>query len=166
MKFAASWESSKDSTVKTSAYHKFSFFDNGKDQAENFIKTVGNIPKDGYRLLPAVEVTKSGAALAYLPNKETIVSELLEYCDTIKDEYGVYPIIITGDKFYKKYLKNDFSGYKLWIIDLFSKPNSINWSLWNYSPRGKLNGTSNTKNYISLSVFNGTRADFTEFQYK
>lgn len=166
VQFSSSWESSKDSTVKTGAYHKFSFFDDGKVQAENFIETVGKISSDGYRLIPAVDITKSGLSLAYLPDKETIVSELKEYCEAIESEYGVNPIIITGDKFYNKYLKSDFSGYKLWIIDFFSKPNSINWSLWCYSPRGKLGGTSNTENYISLSVFNGTRSDFSKLQFK
>lgn len=163
--FDASWNNSKDSTVKTGAYHKFSFTDDGKSQAENFIQTVGKITKNGYRLIPAVEVTKSRLSLAYSPEKDTVVKELKEYCKAIKDEYGVNPIIITGDKFYKDFLKNDFSGYKLWIIDLFSKPDSISWSLWNYSPRGKLEGTSNSKNYINLSVFNGSKHDFSKLQY-
>lgn len=163
--FSASWNNSKDSTVKTGAYHKFSFTDDGQAQAENFIHTVGKISNNGYRLFPAVEVTKSGLSLAYLPDKETVVSELKEYCKAIKDEYGVNPIIITGDKFYKNYLKDDFSGYKLWIIDLFSRPDSINWSLWNYSPRGKLNGTSKSNNYVNLSVFNGSRQEFADLQF-
>lgn len=163
--FEASWNNSKDSTVKTGAYHKLSFSEDGKSQAENFIQTVGKISNDGYRLLPAVEVTKSGMSLAYSPEKDTVVSILKEYCKAIKDEYAVNPIIITGDKFYKEYLKDDFASYKLWIIDLFSKPDSISWSLWNYSPRGKLNGTSNSNNYIDLSVFNGDRQDFVKLQY-
>ena len=165
MQLSASWEDSKDSTVKTGAYHKFSFSDDGEEQAKNFINTVGRISNDGYRLYPAVEVTKSGLSLASPPKKETVVKELKEYCKTIKNEYAVNPIIITGDKFYKEYLKDDFSGYKLWIIDLLSKPKSINWSLWCYSPRGKLNGTSETNNYISLSAFNGTRENFSKIQY-
>lgn len=163
--FSASWEESKESTVKTGAYHKFSFSDNGQTQAKNFINTVGKISNDGYRLYPAVEVTKSGLSLASPPKKEAVVGALKEYCKTIKNEYAVNPIIITGDKFYKEYLKDDFSGYKLWIIDLLSKPESINWSLWCYSPRGKLNGISEGKNYISLSAFNGTRENFSKIQY-
>ncbi len=163
--FSASWEESKESTVKTGAYHKFSFSDDGQTQAKNFINTVGKISNDGYRLYPAVEVTKSGLSLASPPKKESVVSALKEYCKTIKNEYAVNPIIITGDKFYKEYLKDDFSGYKLWIIDLLSKPESINWSLWCYSPRGKLNGISEVKNFISLSAFNGTRENFSKIQY-
>lgn len=164
--FKTSWESSKDSTVKTGAYHKFSFSDDGTNQAENFIKTVGKISSDGYRLYPAVEITKSGLSLAYSPKKETVVNELKKFCKAVNDEYGVNPIIITGDKFYKDYLQNDFSGYKLWIIDLFSKPSSISWSFWCYSPRGKLNGISKTNNYIDLSAFKGSKQDFIKLQYR
>lgn len=164
--FENSWDNSKDSTVKTGAYHKFSFSDDGKIQAENFVKTVGKISNDGYRLFPAVEITKSGLSLGYLPDKETVVKELKEYCKVIKNEYGFNPIIMTGDKFYQDYLKDDFSGYKLWIIDLFSEPKSISWSFWNYSPRGKANGISNKNNYVNLSVFNGSKQDFISFQYK
>lgn len=164
--FKSSWENSKDSTVKTGAYHKFSFSDDGKNQAENFIKTVGKISSDGYRLFPAVEITKSGLSLAYSPKKEDVVIELKKFCKAVKDEYGENPIIITGDKFYKEYLQDDFAGYTLWIIDLFSKPDSINWKLWCYSPRGKQNGFSNTKNYMNLSAFNGSRQDFIKLQYK
>lgn len=163
--FDASWNNSKDSTVKTGAYHKFSFTDDGQSQAENFIRTVGKISKNGYRLIPAVEVAKSGLSLAYSPKIDTVVSELKAYCNAIKDEYGVNPIIITGDKFYKDYLKDDFSNYSLWIIDLLSKPDSINWSLWNYSPRGRIEGTSNSKNYINLSVFNGSKNNFSKIQF-
>ncbi len=163
--FDASWNNSKDSTVKTGAYHKFSFTDDGQSQAENFIRTVGKISKNGYRLIPAVEVTKSGLSLAYSPKKDTVVSELKAYCNAINDEYGVNPIIITGDKFYKDYLKDDFSEYSLWIIDLLSKPDSIHWSLWNYSPRGRIEGTSNSKNYINLSVFNGSKHNFSKIQF-
>lgn len=164
--FKASWSNAKDSTVKTGAYHKFSFSDSGTSQAENFIKTVGKISDDGYRLFPAVEITKSGLSLAQSPDKETVVKELKNYCNAIKAEYGFYPLIMTGDKFYKDYLKDDFSSYKLWIIDLFSKPSSISWSFWGYSPRGKINGVSNAKNYVNLSVFNGSKQDFISFQYK
>lgn len=164
--FKTSWDSAKDSTVKTGAYHEFSFSDDGKAQAENFIKTVGKISDDGYRLFPAVKITKSGLSLAQSPDKETVVNELKSYCNAIKSEYGFYPIIMTGDKFYKDYLKDDFASYKLWIIDLFSKPNSINWSFWCYSPRGRINGISNTKNYVNLSIFNGSKQDFISFQYK
>lgn len=164
--FETSWESSKESTIKTGAYHKFSFSDDGTSQAENFIKTVGKISKDGYRLYPAVEITKSGLSLAYSPKKDAVVSELKKFCKAIQDEYGVNPIIITGDKFYEEYLQDDFSGYTLWIIDLFSKPNSISWSFWCYSPRGKLNGISKTNNYFDLSAFNGSRHDFIKIQYR
>lgn len=164
--FKASWDNSKDSTVKTGAYHKFSFSDDGETQAENFIKTVGKIANSGYRLHPAVEVTKNGLSLAYSPDKDTVVRELKKFCKAVKDEYGVNPIIITGDKFYKDYLQDDFSGFKLWIVDLFSKPSSISWSLWCYSPRGKLNGISNSGNYINLSAFNGSKQDFIKLQYR
>ena len=164
--FKASWDNSKDSTVKTGAYHKFSFSDDGETQAENFIKTVGKIANSGYRLYPAVEVTKNGLSLAYSPDKDTVVRELKKFCKAVKGEYGVNPIIITGDKFYKDYLQDDFSGFKLWIVDLFSKPDSISWSLWCYSPRGKLNGISNSSNYINLSAFNGSKQDFIKLQYR
>lgn len=164
--FKTSWDNSKDSTVKTGAYHKFSFSHDGKTQAENFINTVGKISNDGYRLFPAVEITKSGISLAFSPEKETVVEELKKYCKAIKDEYGFNPIIITGNKFFEDYLKDDFSGYKLWIIDLFSKPNSIDWSFWSYNPRGKINGISNKNNYVNLSVFKGSKQDFVSFQYK
>lgn len=163
--FETSWDNSKNSTVKTGAYHKFTFSDDGETQAENFIKAVGKISNDGYRLFPAVEITKIGLSLAYSPDKETIVNELKKYCKAVKDEYGFNPIIMTGDKFYNDYLKDDFSEYKIWITDLFSEPKSISWSFWNYSPRGTVNGVSNRKNYVNLSVFNGSKQDFINFQY-
>lgn len=164
--FKTSWDNAKDSTVKTGAYHKFSFSSDGKAQAENFINTVGKISSDGYRLFPAVEITKEGVSLAFSPEKQTIVEELKKYCKAIKDEYGFNPIIITGNSFYEDYLKDDFAGFKLWIIDLFSEPKSIDWDFWNYSPRGKIGGVSNKNNYVNLSVFKGSKQDFMNFQYK
>ena len=57
-KFVQNWENAKNANLLSGAYHFFSYDSEGKTQAENFIKTVGE-DLEG-RLLPVVDVEYYG----------------------------------------------------------------------------------------------------------
>ena len=153
-KFAVNWKNAHDCGLVAGAYHFFSFDSAGKTQAENFIKTVGDLSND---LLPMVDVEYYGDKIDNPPDKETVQKELQDYLDILEERYGVKPMIYCSKLIWNRYLKDDFSEYALWVrnvyypiwLDFGSK-----WSIWQYQDTGLLSGYSGYEKYIDMNVLN------------
>ena len=145
------WLDSKDCELMTGAYHLFAPTKSGKKQAEYFCEAMGNSIKD--RLIPAVEV-KLYSIYALLPPKaDEVIRNLTDFCNYIKSKYGVYPIIITDKRCYKKYLQG-FDEFQFIIKSYFSDvKNGLPSDFWCYNPRVRVNGYSNGKEYFSMFVY-------------
>ncbi len=154
-KFDENWKNAKEAELLSGAYHFFSYDSEGRTQAENFIKTVGEDLKG--RLVPAVDVEYYGDKEQNPPNKEDVVRELKVFLEMIEKEYGKKPLIYTRSDIYYKYLKGEFDEYKKWISSLYT-PISWNykddWYIWQYLNRGELDGYIGGEKYIDLNVFN------------
>ena len=154
-RFAKNWQNAQKAGLLSGAYHFFSYDSKGVTQAENFINTVGSDMKE--RLLPAVDVEYYGNKEEFPPEKEDVVRELNAFLNRVEEEYGVKPLIYTRSDIYKKYLKEEFDGYKKWISSLYS-PLSWNykddWYIWQYLNRGELEGYTGGEKYIDLNVLN------------
>ena len=153
--FAENWENAAKAGLLSGAYHFFSYDSPGSDQAENFIRTVGDDLKG--RLLPAVDVEYYGDKEENPPAKDDVVRELTVFLNTLEAKYGVKPMIYTRSEIYNKYL-DGFSGeYKMWMSSLYT-PLSWNykgdWYIWQYLNRGALEGYSGGEKYIDLNVLN------------
>ena len=154
-RFAANWVNAEKAGLPSGAYHFFSYDTPGNTQAENFIKTVGDILEG--RLLPVVDVEYYGDKEENPPAKEDVIRELTAFLNALEDQYKVKPIIYTRSDIYNKYLR-DFSGeYKFWMSSLYT-PLSWNyhgdWYIWQYLNRGILEGYSGGEKYIDLNVLN------------
>lgn len=154
-RFTENWENAKNADLLSGAYHFFSYDSEGKTQAENFIKTVGEDIKG--RLLPTVDVEYYGDKEQNPPNKEDVVRELKVFLEMVEKEYGVKPLIYTRTDIYDKYLKGEFDEYKKWISSFYT-PLSWNykddWYIWQYLNRGKLQGYTGGEKYIDLNILN------------
>lgn len=158
--FKTNWEKSKDSEIYTGAIHKYNFGDDPESQANNYIRTVGKLSE---RLYPAVEINQTGTSFLIKTDKNSFLDSFYIYIQKIKDEYGVYPIIICGEEFYKDYFKDEFENYTFWIKSTFSKPLSyIDWKFWNYNPRVSLPATSNSNSYFDASCYRLSKGEFSK----
>lgn len=124
--------------IPVGAYHFFSYQSNGKLQAENFIKNAKLTFGDIYPVLD-VEFRKN------MKDKTWIIREIKSFCNEIKNEYGVYPIIYCECDYYNKYLKNDFSNYNYWISDLYREPR-CEYVIWQYTDKGLVHGIGKIDN--------------------
>lgn len=153
-RFAANWANAEKAGLLSGAYHFFSYDTPGSDQAQNFIKTVGDDIKG--RLLPVVDVEYYGDKEKNPPAKEDVVRELTAFLNALEAHYGVKPMIYTRSAIYDKYL-TDFTDYKMWMSSLYT-PLSWNykgdWYIWQYLNRGKLEGYTGGEKYIDLNVLN------------
>lgn len=143
-KFSSHWQEIGDNYVK-GAYHYFRPLVSGKEQAQLFLKTVNFT--SGH-MLPVIDV-ELGRGYNHKTSK-IYIANLKQMIRTIEDKLGVKPIIYTNTHFWNHNFAAHFSDmskeYHLWIADYRDReepgiPNGWdNWSIWQHSCKGKLNG--------------------------
>lgn len=157
-RFADNYRMARLTGLKVGAYHFFSFDSPGSTQAENFIQTVENF--DGM-LPPVVDVEFYGNKEADPPAPEQVRPQLQAYLDAVEEAYGLRPVIYATNESWELYVKGQFDDYPLWIRDIWGKPQSgVDWTLWQYTNRGRLQGFSGEEPYVDLNVFAGTREEW------
>lgn len=150
--FRRNWQQAAKAGIPRGAYHFFLATKSGREQAENFIRTVSLQPGD---LPPVLDVE-----VTYGVSNELIRSRVKEWLDIVELHYGVRPIIYTNISFYTNRLKDDFDEYPLWIAHYLEKHRPRiyrDWSFWQYSEIGSVNGI---KGKVDFNVFNGDSSEF------
>lgn len=153
-RFADNFGMARQTGLRVGAYHFFSFDSPGTIQALNFIETVEAF--DGM-LPPVVDVEFYGNMEANPPDPEEVRAQIQAYLDAVEDAYGQRPVIYATYESWELYIENRFDDYPLWIRDIWNRPkSSIDWTLWQYTNRGRLKGFSGEESYVDLNVFQGT----------
>jgi len=153
--FKQNWSGANSTSLAVGAYHFFSFDSPGDTQARNFINTVGQL--DSNHLIPAVDIEYYADKKSNPPDKTTVVSELKTFLATLEAEYHVKPLLYSGRDIYQRYLQDDFQDYPRWGSNLYVPiylDFAQNWTIWQYSDRGTLDGYSGDQQYIDLNVIN------------
>ena len=73
--------------------------------------------------------------------------------------YGVKPILYTNPSTYMDYLMGHRWGYAVWMSNPYCEP-IIDWTFWQYSFEGDLQGFSQEHIPVDLNVYNGSRKQF------
>lgn len=151
-KYRENWENARAAELYIGAYHFFSFDSPPASQAENFISAAGDL---NGALPPVVDIEYYGDKRENPPEKQEVVSRLCELLDALETEYGVKPIIYTTYPVYNRYIRNEFQEYPLWIRNVYCPPVDIGrqWTFWQYSDTGELQGTAGEEKYVDLNVF-------------
>lgn len=160
-RFLYNLQQAQKTDLLVGAYHFFSFDSLGEKQASNFIK---NVKLDESMLPPVVDVEYYGNKKKNPPNADTLRGELQIYLDTIQEYYNRTPIIYATEEMWNAYLKGYFNSYPLWIRNVITKPQiDSEWTFWQYSNRGRLEGYHGEEAYIDLNVFYGEEEQWREF---
>ncbi len=161
--FAKNWPAMKAAGILRGAYH---FFRPAKDplkQAAFFTQTAQREASD----LPLALDLESSGSLAPDPLAQTILVCLNE----IERLSGQRPIVYTGPNFWNTCMAvpnppDWTANYALWIANYTSalRPTIprgwTDWTLWQYSESGKLNGVAGN---VDLDRFSGTVADLVQW---
>lgn len=148
-KFIQNCDNAKKIGLKTGAYHFFTFSSSGLEQARNFIATV---PKDETSLPPVIDIEFSGNSKKIL-QKDEFVKELKNYIMEVKKYYGKEPILYVLHNSYAKYIEGGFEDNKIWIRDILKYPklkDNRNWTLWQYSDRGRVKGITG---FVDMNIY-------------
>lgn len=162
--FEDNWREAEGKSLFVGAYHFFSFDSPGEEQAEHFVRTVGDLSG---KLLPVLDVEYYGDKEKNPPKQEDLNRELTACLERLEEEYGVKPMLYTTYKVYFKYLKEDFSEYPLWIRNVYFKPGrelGRKWDFWQYTDTAQLEGYQGEEKYIDCNVFRGTLEELEEYR--
>lgn len=150
--FYRNWKRAKQAGMIRGAYHFFYPSKDGREQAENFIKTVDLEKND---LPPVVDIEQlNGISFA------VVKKELKKWLDMVEDHYKMKPVIYTNVDFYTRNLGKDFDSYPLWAAHYYQydEPRiNRNWTFWQHSEEGRVNGILSK---VDFNVFNGDSAAF------
>lgn len=166
--FKTNWEKSQKTGLKVGAYHFLSYETTGKDQAQNFIKNVAVSDKN---LPPVVDLELYGKFEENPLPKEQVKVILDEFLKDVETNYGVKPIIYTTQRIFNMYIGTDYKDYKIWIVDLDNSwpktlPNGEEFTFWQFSHRGMMDGFSGDETFIDMNMYKGTYTEFLEEFFK
>ena len=134
--------------LKVGSYHFFTYRRTAEEQFENFRKRVD---KDHQDLIPMIDVEEKGNRGCDREKLQGILKELMEL---MKKEYGKYPLLYSGHKFYNSFLAPEFNNHFLFLARYGgSKPQvkgGAKWNIWQYSETGHVNGI---KGKVDLDCF-------------
>jgi lysozyme len=146
--FKTNWKQAKANRFIRGAYHYYRPNENSIQQADYFIRNVklekGDFP-------PVLDIEN-------LPKTQSIDSlkvGLKRWLTKVETHYKVKPIIYTGERYYKDFLKDDFKGYPFWIANynFFVENIKEDWLFWQFTEKGTVPGIEGP---VDLNIYNGT----------
>lgn len=144
--FQANWRGTKAYGLLRGAYHFYTAYRTGSEQANNYISVV---PKEADMLPPVLDLEVSGT------DSQKMLHEITIFLNRLQQYYGMKPIIYTDDDRYTEYITGHFEEYTIWIRHVFTPVQWSpvkRWALWQYSNRGHVPGISG---FVDLSVLSG-----------
>ena len=161
--FQYNFEEGRKTGLRIGAYHFFSYDSEGQTQADHYIATV---EKAAGLLPPVIDLEFYGAKGQNPPEQGQVRKELTVILDRLEEYYGMKPIIYATESSYALYLADSFQEYDIWIRNVITSPRLSDhreWTFWQYTDRGKLEGYQGNEKYIDMNVFNGSREDFLKY---
>lgn len=125
----------REAGLNTGAYHFFRFDTDGMMQALNLMHSL----RFHNLSFPAVIDIEEWGNPDVIATRD-IISNLRNMITTLEAN-GIDIILYSNKDGYDRFIKGNFDNYPLWISS-FSEPGpDINWSIWQYSHSGKVDGT-------------------------
>lgn len=161
--FNDNYSNSLNTDIRIGFYMFFSFDSGGDTQAENYIR---NVSKFDNMLPPAIDVEFYADKEQNPPSREDVNRELDILIEKLEAYYGVKPIIYSTQKAYDMYISGGYEDCDIWISDIFCEPelsDKRNWTFWQYSEKGRLDGYDGDEQFIDMNVFCGTPDEFSKY---
>jgi lysozyme len=147
-RFDLNYSNATKAGLRVGAYHFFRKSNDGRLQADNFMRSV-----QGKRLdLPfVIDIEDWGND--HFVSHSSVMQNFKDMYNRL-DQYGVRIMIYTNKNGYDKYVANRFRDASLWICT-FDEPGSYSnydWRIQQYSHWGNIDGITGD---VDLNVFNG-----------
>ena len=143
--FAERWEAAGRTRLRRGAYHFFRSSRNAREQAMNYILTVGNLRHTDLPPVLDVETIHPGCS------REAFNQRVREWLDVVEKHYGRTPILYTGASFAREHLDRDIlDSHPVWIAHYEKEtPAYSGWDYWQFTDRGVVYGV---KGLVDINV--------------
>ena len=156
--FEEHYSNAKDKNVPIGVYHYFIFHQNGLEQAQHFLQTLGN---NEFELPLVVDVEEHPTYGPASFNQKKTVENLKSFIETVEKATKEKMIIYTNIECFDKYIKRNFPTQHLWICTFKGKQSlPSKWLFWQTTHTGKIRGI---KGHVDINVFNGNRKAWESF---
>lgn len=120
--------------LKVGAYHFFRFDTDGELQAINLMHSLRNRKFD---FPTVVDIERFGNPDGH--EASIIISRLRTMLSHL-DKEGFDILLYSNKDDYERFIKGNFSDYPLWICSFTEPAPDLEWTVWQYSHRGKIDG--------------------------
>ena len=145
--------------LHTGAYHYFTLCSPGREQAEHFVRTLGDIPCD---LPPVIDLEFAGNCSAR-PGREELLRELDAFIAVVEARAGRRPILYTTKDFAADYGLFERAADRIWIRAVHTRPSFLGtsrWTLWQFRV-APLDGVEGP---VDHNVFRGTEKELLDLR--
>jgi lysozyme len=134
-RFKRRWKKAKKAGITRSAYHFFRPGKSAVDQAQNYIRRVGELDTDD---LPPVLVIERLDDYS----KETLNNRALEWLQIVEKHYGRKPIIYANPHYINNIIDPRITqNYPIWVANYkVSSPSVERWQFWQFTDRALVRG--------------------------
>lgn len=136
--------------LRVGAYHFFRFDTDGRMQAINFMHSVRGRKLD-FPLVIDVEEWGNPDAVA----TSEIIGRLRDMISHL-EYYGHEVVIYTNKDGYDRIVKGNFDSYPLWLCSFSEIDPDVEWDMWQYSHRGRIDGISGPVDLNTLNPASNT----------
>lgn len=164
--FFINWDKARESKMKISAYHFYTFSVSGDDQADNFIS---NVDLEDDDMGPVIDLEFYGSYINKPLSKEEVDPDLRKLVDRLYEAYGKKVIIYCNKYVYEKYLFEGYDDVDIWYRSISKDyprlPKGRKWTFWQYEDQGKLEGYGGpgASEFIDLNYFHGDMKELEEY---
>lgn len=149
--FKYNWKHAQGGGKMVGAYHFYTYQDNPKKQAQNFIDNVSLSPGN---FRPVIDI-ELACASCQKPgvSKSKMIRDLKLFISVLESHYKVSPILYSYTYFYDEYLQKHFTDYTFWMAQYAiqpppgmrispndSTPQPPHVAMWQFSSKGRVNG--------------------------
>lgn len=145
--FARNWKNAKNKLIR-GAYHYYRPNENSIQQANLFIQ---NVHLESGDLPPVLDIEN----LPKTQSMDSLKVGLKRWLNRVEQHYKVRPIIYSGERYYKDFLKKDFPEYTFWIANynFWVERISPNWHFWQFTEKAQVYGIEGN---VDVNIYNGT----------
>ncbi|MCM1522179.1 MAG: hypothetical protein NC039_05950 [Muribaculaceae bacterium] len=153
-RFIANVRAARQAGLKVGAYHFFRFDMPGYLQGLNLASAVEGRNLDLPVVIDIEEWTNPNAQATPL-----VVNRLLEMIDHLESR-GLKVMIYTNKNGYSRFIRELPRTLPLWICSLGAEPDNNDWTLWQASHSGIVDGVSHP---VDINAFHGSDAEWQQF---
>lgn len=153
-RFLPNYRAARRAGMTVGAYHFFRFDVDGKIQALNFINSIGRLSLD----MPVAIDIEEWANPGDIPT-DVILNRLDQLISHLSDS-GLRVMLYSNKNGHHRFLKGRSTSLPLWICSIPESPSDIDWHIWQYTHRGRVDGV---KGSVDINVYNGSAEEWNDW---